>query len=78
MVALGLARYVARRRQELGLTIPRAAELAGLDAGSWCLIEFGWVPQESATIQAIAATLEVRWTDLDLLALLARSAQDPS
>ncbi len=74
---MGLAYFAARRRQELGLSIARAAELSGLEACSWCLLEAGWVPDELTTIQSIAATLEVRWTDLELIALLARRAQDP-
>jgi hypothetical protein len=76
LFASALARYAARRRGELGLTVARAAELAGLEVSEWCALEFGWVPEELAVIRAIAATLEVSWPDLDMLALFARCAQE--
>jgi len=74
-VALGLARYTARRRGELGLSVARAAELSGLAVSQWCALEAGWVPEEHHVIRSIAAALEVSWTDLDMLALFAGCAQ---
>lgn len=55
----GLARYTRQRREELGLTVERAAELAGMEASEWYALESGWAPNaaDMAKIQAIAATL---------------------
>jgi hypothetical protein len=75
LFASALARYATRRREELGLTVAAAVELSGLAVSEWCALESGWVPEELAVIRAIAATLEVRWADLDLLAFFARCAQ---
>ncbi len=58
-----LARYTLARRQELGLTVARAAELAGLEISEWDALEAGWAPDNVNTIRAIAATLEVDWED---------------
>lgn len=69
--ASSLARYTAARRQELGLTIAQAADLAGLELSEWAGIEEGWVPDEILTLRAVAGVLEVRWTDYNTLAFLA-------
>ncbi len=74
-LALSLARYAARRRGELGLSVACAAELSGLAVSEWCALEAGWVPEELHVIRSIAAALEVSWTDLDMLALFAGCAQ---
>ncbi len=58
-----LARYTSARRQELGLSVARAAELAGLEISEWDALESGWAPDNVNTIRAIAATLEVDWED---------------
>jgi hypothetical protein len=75
LFASAVARYTIRRRGELGLTVAAAAELSGLEVSEWCSLEAGWVPEELNRIRAIAAALEVCWTDLDLLAFFARCAQ---
>jgi transcriptional regulator with XRE-family HTH domain len=69
-----LGRYTHHRRQELGLSIEQAAELAGIEASQWIALENGWLPDRNV-VQSIAATLRVRWSDLDLMCLLARCAQ---
>lgn len=69
--SLGLARYTARRRQELGLTVEQAAALSGLQLSEWYGLEEGWVPEELATLRALAGALRVRWTDYHMLAFLA-------
>jgi hypothetical protein len=66
-----LARYSRRRREELGLTEERAAQLAGLELSEWHALESGWVPEDMAVIQAIAATLETSWAEYSFLALMA-------
>ena len=74
--ASAVARYSHNRRERLGLTIDRAAELAGMEQSQWIAMEdCRWVPEKLSDCQAIAATLEVRWSDFDLVALLARCAQ---
>jgi hypothetical protein len=69
-----LAAWAQRRRVFLGLSTAAAAELAGLQLSEWCALEEGWVPDESA-IRAIAATLQVRWPEVSLVAEMARYNQ---
>lgn len=73
--ALGLARYTAQRRHELGLTVAQAAELAGIQISEWCGLEEGWVPDDPGTLRAVAGVLEVRWLDYHMLAFLSRCYQ---
>ena len=77
--ASGLAYYTRRRREELGLTVERAAELAGLELSEWYALESGWVPDpdDMHRIEAIAATLQVSWVDYSFLALMATCQQGP-
>jgi transcriptional regulator with XRE-family HTH domain len=70
----GLTRYIRQRRQELGLTQQRAAELAGLELSQWFALEAGWapdMPEAMDLLQAIAGTLETSWADLSFLAFMA-------
>jgi len=73
----GLARYTRRRREELGLSVERAAKLAGLELSEWYALESGWVPDsdDMNRIEAIAATLEVSWVDYSFLALMVTCQQ---
>jgi hypothetical protein len=75
----GLARYTRRRREELGLSVERAAELAGLELSEWYALESGWVPDpdDMNRIEAIAATLEIFWGDYSFLALMATCQEGP-
>jgi len=69
-----LARYTRKRRAELGLSLERAAELAGLDSSEWAALESGWWMPASDNfplIRAIAGTLEVSWMDYSILVLMA-------
>jgi transcriptional regulator with XRE-family HTH domain len=70
-----LACYSRECREELGLSLERAAELAGLELSEWCALESGWVPDDMATLQAIAATLQTSWADYSFLALMADCQQ---
>ena len=56
--ALSLATFARHRRQELGLTIERAAELAGMAYSEWCALESGWVPDDLPVLHAVAETLQ--------------------
>jgi len=70
----GLARFIRQRRQELGLTQQRAAELAGLELSEWIALECGWVPempQGMDMLMGVAGTLETSWADLSFLAMMA-------
>ena len=71
-----LARYVARRREELRLSIAGAAELAGLELSQWCALEEGWIPTTLAIIRPIAQTLCTDWKDLHTLAFLCEFDQE--
>ena len=73
--ASAVARYTRSRRERLGLTIDRAADLSGLEQFQWVALEDGWLPEKLAVIRAIATTLQVRWSDYDLLPLFSRCAQ---
>ena len=54
---LPLSNYVRQRREDLGLTITTASELAGIAFSEWCALESGWIPSDRATLHAICATL---------------------
>ena len=77
-IASALANYARNRREELNLSAARAAELSGIEVSEWYALEEGWVPEDRAVIQAIAATLRVRWTEVEALAFLVRLAQQPA
>jgi Helix-turn-helix domain len=69
-----LARYTRQRREKLGLSLERAAELAGLEMSEWAALESGWwLPASNnfPLIRAIAGTLEVCWMDYSFLVLMA-------
>ena len=73
-----LARYTRKRREELGLSPERAAELAGLESSEWAALESGWWMPASDNlplIRAIAGTLEVSWMDYSFLVLMADCQQ---
>ncbi len=73
---LPLASYTRRRREQLGLSLERAAELAGLELSEWHALEAGWVPEDLHLIGAIAATLQTSWADYSLLAFM-MECQEP-
>ena len=57
-LAMLFAHSVRRRREELGLSVKRAAELSGMETSDWYALEAGWVPTvESGLLDSIAATL---------------------
>lgn len=71
-----LARYAQTRRAELELTAERAAEMSGMELSEWLAVEAGWLPEDRNMLRSIAATLGVYWTDLEILVLFARCAQE--
>ncbi len=76
-MAMLLARSVRRRRQELGLSVKRSAELAGMATSDWYALEAGWVPsQESGLVDAIAGTLESGHMQTSFIAEVSRYNQE--
>ena len=73
--ASGFGRYTTKRREELGMTLARAAELSGLELSEWCSLESGWVPEDMDVIRSIAGTLRINWKDLLFLACFTGSFQ---
>ena len=73
---LALAHATRRCREQLGLTIEAAAELAGLQSSEWVSLEAGWVPWEEDTLHAIASTLQVCRGEYFGLAAIVRIHQE--
>jgi hypothetical protein len=68
-----LGAAVQCRREQLALSIDRAAELAGLESFLWFGLEEGaWVPEDEATLRAIADALEGSYAQVSFLALVSR------
>lgn len=73
--ALALASMVRRRRQNLGMSVERAADLSGLQVSEWCALESGWVPDQFCFLSAIAQTLDLGYLQLSFLAEVSRYNQ---
>ncbi len=73
LCSTALADYTRGRREELGLSIERAAQLAGMELSDWCALESGWPPEgaDPGQIHAVADTLQVSWIDYSILAMMA-------
>ena len=65
-LAMLFARCVRHRREQLGLSVKRAAELSGMETSDWYVLEAGWVPsQDSGLVDADRRNPRVRlYTDL--------------
>ena len=75
--AMLLARNVRLRREQLGLSVKRAAELSGMETSDWYALEAGWVPTvESGLLDSIASTLEACHIQLPLMAEISRYNQE--
>ena len=58
--------WIRRRRLELGLSLTRAASLAGFENTIWEALEQGWIPGADEKVwRSLAATVEVRFGDLE-------------
>lgn len=66
--SLPLANTVQRRRLNMGMSIERAADLAGMQTFEWCALEAGWVPDTLCILRAVANTLELNALQLSFLA----------
>jgi predicted transcriptional regulator len=66
--ALVLANTVQCRRENLGMSIERAADLAGMTVSQWFALEGGWVPTSFDFLRAVAETLELGYMQLTFLA----------
>jgi hypothetical protein len=70
---LTLAHYIRWERRQLGLSVPEAARLAGMELSEWYALEDGWIPAErDPRLHAIAETLEVGWIQISFAATLVR------
>ena len=68
-LGLLLANCIRHRREDLGLSIERAAQLTGIEPTQWLALEAGWMPNlESGLLEAIAGTLEVSFPDVLFIA----------
>ena len=70
-LATSLARYVRQHRQDLRITVARAAELSGLALSEWGALEAGWVPEDRKVHHAIAGALQVDLSNIGILADIA-------
>jgi transcriptional regulator with XRE-family HTH domain len=73
--ALALASMVRRRRQNLGMSVERAADLSGLQVSEWRALETGWAPDKFCVLSAVAQTLDVGYLRLSFLAEVSRYNQ---
>ena len=76
-MAMLFARNVRQRREQLGLSVQRAAELSGMEASDWYALEAGWVPSvASGLLDAIAGTLQSCHIAVPLIAEISRYNQE--
>jgi hypothetical protein len=76
-MAMLLARSVRQRREQLALSVKRAAELSGMVVSDWYALEAGWVPTvESGLLDSIAGTLQACHIQLPLIAEISRYNQE--
>ena len=76
-LAMLFARCVRRRREQLGLSVKRAAELSGMETSDWYVLEAGWVPsQDSGLVAAIAGTIECGYIQTSFIAEISRYNQE--
>jgi hypothetical protein len=76
-LAMLFARCVRRLREQLGLSVKRAAELSGMETSDWYALEAGWVPsQDSGLVDAIAGTLECGHIQTSFIAEISRYNQE--
>jgi len=69
-----LAIFVRFHRQQLGMSVSYAADLAGLQFEQWAALEAGWVPTRgSGQLYSVAGTLKVNTDSLLRLAGMSRT-----
>jgi transcriptional regulator with XRE-family HTH domain len=56
------------------MSVEQAAQLAGMEASEWAVIESGHVPPTTVQLHSMAGTLEISYDRLLNLALLCRDA----
>ena len=75
-MAMLLARNIRRRREQLGLSVQRAAELGGMVVSDWYALEAGWVPDDESQLRAVAGALETGYLNLSFIAEISRYNQE--
>jgi hypothetical protein len=73
--SLTLAECVQRRRENLQMSVERAAELAGMQVSEWRALEAGWVPDGFNVLRSVAETLELGYIQLTFLAEISQFNQ---
>ena len=61
-------------RKRLDRSREQAATLAGMEPSEWAAIEAGHVPADPARLRAMAASLEIRFEQMENMVLLCREA----
>ena len=74
--AMLLARSVRQRREQLGLSVRRAAHLSGMVVSDWYALEAGWVSDDESQLRAIAGALETGYIQTSLIAEISRYNQE--
>jgi transcriptional regulator with XRE-family HTH domain len=68
------AMMIESARKRLGRSREQAATLAGMESSEWAAIEAGHVPADPARLRAMAASLEIRFEQMENMVLLCREA----
>ena len=61
-------------REGAGLSIEKAAQLAGMEFSEWAAIEEGHVPEDLNRLHAMADAMGIRYERIATMALLCREA----
>jgi transcriptional regulator with XRE-family HTH domain len=67
------ARGIRQARQACGMSVEQAAQLAGMEASEWAVIEAGYVP-DPTQLRPMADALELGYDKIATLAMLCRDA----
>ena len=65
---------IRQERQDVGLSVENAAQLAGMETSEWTAIEAGHVPTRMDQLRSMAGVLEVRYDRLLMVVLYCRDA----
>ena len=68
------AMMIESARKRLDRSREQAATLAGMESSEWAAIEAGHVPADPARLRAMAASLEIRFEQMENMVLLCREA----
>ena len=70
-------RFIFHERSKTGRSFEECAQLAGMSATRWEMIEAGQViPQSESELRAMAIGLDMEWSGMVILSFFCRSAWD--